>query len=86
MLQLRSLNPNWPLTYDLCSLSVGSCDEAPPEHADMLLSGRAQRVLSDALDLAGNEVVTPLHLFWAMLSEEQGEWRTFSSNTALTVN
>ena len=54
-------------------LKVGSRDEPQPAHGDMMLSERAQRVLSDAVDFAGTRTVTPLHLFWAMLGEEQGD-------------
>jgi hypothetical protein len=39
----------------------------------MALSERAPRLLSDATDFAGNDHVTPLHLFWTMLGEQQGD-------------
>ena len=54
-------------------LTIGPRDEPQPAHGDMALSERAQRVLSDAADFAGDDRVTPLHLLWAMLGEEQGD-------------
>jgi ATP-dependent Clp protease ATP-binding subunit ClpA len=54
-------------------LTIGPRDEPQPTHGDMMLSERAKRVLSDAMDFADKGKVTPLHLFWAMLGDEQGE-------------
>jgi Clp amino terminal domain, pathogenicity island component len=39
----------------------------------MMLSERAQTLLASALTFAGPDQITPLHLLWAMLGEEQGE-------------
>jgi ATP-dependent Clp protease ATP-binding subunit ClpA len=54
-------------------LTIGDRDEPQPNHVDMTISERARRVISDAIDFAGDHRITPLHLFWAMLGEEQGE-------------
>jgi len=39
----------------------------------MPLTARARLVLADAAEHAGDGSVTPLHLLWAMLGEEQAE-------------
>jgi ATP-dependent Clp protease ATP-binding subunit ClpC len=53
--------------------SAGSRPEPMATHGDMPLSERAKRVLSDAFEFANEAHVTPLHLLWAMLGDEQGE-------------
>ncbi len=55
------------------SLSTSGFREEPhAEHEDMKLSDRAQILLASAVAFAGADPVTPLHMFWAMLGEEQG--------------
>ncbi len=54
-------------------LTTGFRDQPYPAHGDMMLSERAQILLASAVAFAGTDRVTPLHLFWAMLGEEQGE-------------
>lgn len=51
----------------------GPRPESQPMNADMPLTARARRVFADASEHAGDGMITPLHLLWAMLAEEQAE-------------
>ena len=52
---------------------MGPRDQPLPDHGDMPLSERAKQVLSDAVEFTDKGIVTPLHLFWAMLGASQGD-------------
>ncbi len=51
----------------------GPRSEALPTHGDMPLSSGARSVLVTAAAYAEDKIVTPLHLLWAMLDDDQGD-------------
>lgn len=58
--------------------------EPLPMNADMPVTMQARRVFADASEHAGSAMVTPLHLLWAMLGEEQAELARAISELGVT--